>query len=278
MHITEKAGGVLITDCGIDLYKTFDCGQCFRFDPVDDNTFKGVALGRLLTVAAVDGGFYIEGMSADEFKADFVQYFDLERDYLEVRLLLEKAGLNASALNSGKGIHILRQEPWEALCSFIISQNNNIPRIKKIIAALCSLFGDEIAEGVYSFPAAEKIAAAGIDGLAPIKAGFRAKYIIDAAERVADGRLDLERLKDVSLTDAIEELCTVKGVGPKVASCVALFGLGHMDAFPVDVWIKRVIDKYFDESFTPSVFGKYAGIAQQYLFYHERYLSSQQSE
>jgi len=273
MHVTQKSGGILITDCDIDLYKTFDCGQCFRFDPIGEKSFRGVALGKLITINVTEEGFYIDDMSEDEFKRSFVRYFDLDRDYGEIQNDLEKAGLHLGALQSGKGIRILRQDPWEALCSFIISQNNNIPRIKKIIAALCALLGDKIGDEFYAFPTAQQVAKAGVEGLAPIKAGFRAKYIIDAAERVADGRLDLERLSNVTLAEAITELCTVKGVGPKVASCVALFGLGHMDAFPIDVWIKRVIDKYYDDSFTPESFGKYAGIAQQYLFYHERYLS-----
>lgn len=273
MHITEQAGGILVTECDIDLYKTFDCGQCFRFDSVDDKTFKGVAAGRLLTIKTIDGGFYIENMAKAEFDSRFASFFDMERDYGKVQLALTEAGLHTGALESGKGIHILRQDPWETLCSFIISQNNNIPRIKKIIASLCALLGDEIAEGVYDFPTAERIAEVGADGLAPIRAGFRAAYLADAAEKVASGKLILESLYDVSLEEAISALCTVKGVGPKVAGCVALFGLGHMDAFPIDVWIKRVIDKYYDKSFTPTVFGEYAGIAQQYLFYHERYLS-----
>lgn len=273
MYITEKSGGVLVTDCAIDLYKTFDCGQCFRFEAVGNETYKGVVSGRLVVVKATDGGFYVEGMDKQEFCADFASFFDINRNYDEIQSLLSKAGVPQAALDSGKGIHILRQDPWEALCSFIISQNNNIPRIKKIIAALCALLGDEISEGVYSFPTAEKIAAAGVDGLAPIRAGFRAKYLADAAEKVASGTLVLQDLYNVSLEEAVAALCTVKGVGPKVASCVALFGLGHLDAFPIDVWIKRVLDKYYDPSFSPTVFGEYAGIAQQYLFYHERYIS-----
>lgn len=273
MNVTQKTGGILITDCDIDLYKTFDCGQCFRFDSTGEQTFTGVALGRLISIKATEGGFYIDNMSCEEFEKDFVRYFDLNRDYAEIHTALEKAGLHQGALQSGKGIRILRQDPWEALCSFIISQNNNIPRIKKIISSLCVLLGNKIDDGVYSFPTAVQVATAGVEGLAPIKAGFRAKYIIDAAERVADGRLELEKLSNVPLSEAISALCTVKGVGPKVASCVALFGLGHTDAFPIDVWIKRVIDKYYGNSFSPDSFGQYAGIAQQYLFYHERYLS-----
>lgn len=273
MQITERANGVLVTDCDIDLFKTFDCGQCFRFDSEDGKTFKGVAVGRLLVINATEGGFFVENVTKEEFERKLLPYLDLERNYNEIHKSLSKTHLHEGALKSGRGIHILRQDPWEALCSFIISQNNNIPRIKKIIASLCALLGEEIAEGVYDFPTAESIARVGALGLAPIKAGFRAAYIADAAEKVATGKLDLNALYHVSLEDAIKELCTVKGVGPKVAGCVALFGLGHMDSFPIDVWIKKVIEKYYDKNFTPRVFGEYAGIAQQYLFYHERYLA-----
>ncbi len=275
MTTKELSGGVLITECDIDLFKTFDCGQCFRFDTTDGKIFRGVACGRLVVLNSTEDGFFIENMNLDVFNREFANFLDLNRNYEDIHLTLSKSNIHKDALISGKGIHILRQDPWETLCSFIISQNNNIPRIKKIINALCSLCGDKIAEDVYDFPSAEKVAGLGIEGLAKIKVGFRDKYILDAAEKVASGKLNLDSLYEVSLDEAVKTLCTVKGVGPKVAGCVALFGLGHMNSFPVDVWIKKVIDKYYDESFTPNIFGEYAGIAQQYLFYHERYLTKQ---
>lgn len=273
MHIIEQSSGVLVTNCGIDLYKTFDCGQCFRFDTEDGKTFKGVTRGKQLTITVADNGFFVDKVTKDEFNNNYKSFFDLDRDYDEIRSQLKKSGLHSGAIECGKGIHILKQEPWETLCSFIISQNNNIPRIKKIINALCKLLGEEIEENVYAFPTPEKLASAGIDGLAPIRAGFRAGYLADAAKKVASGALVLDELYDTNLEETINALCTIKGVGPKVAGCVALFGLGHTDSFPIDVWIKRVIEKYYDADFSPTIFGKYAGIAQQYLFYHERYLS-----
>lgn len=273
MITKELSGGIMITDCDIDLFKTFDCGQCFRFDTADGKTFTGVARGRLVVLNRTEDGFFVQNMSLDEFNHGFSDYLDLNRNYDDIHLSLSETNIHADALKSGRGIHILRQDPWETLCSFIISQNNNIPRIKKIINALCALCGDKIADGVYDFPSAKKVASLGIEGLAPIKVGFRDKYIIDAAEKVANGELNLNALYDVSLDEAVKSLCTVKGVGPKVAGCVALFGLGHMNSFPIDVWMKKVIDKYYDESFSPELFGEYAGIAQQYLFYHERYLA-----
>jgi len=167
------------------------------------------------------------------------------------------------------GIRILRQDPWEALCSFIISQNNNIPRIKGIVERLCASFGEEIKEGFYSFPAAEKIATLTLEDLAPLRSGFRAKYILDGAKRVADGEIDLDALKELALDEARQELMKIYGVGEKVADCTLLFGLSHIDAFPKDVWIKKAMAKLFDGSL-PECAAPYAGIAQQYIFHYAR--------
>ena len=174
-----------------------------------------------------------------------------------------------NALNSAKGIRILRQDRWETLCSFIISQNNNIPRIKGIIGRLCEAFGERI-DGGYAFPSADRIASLTEEQLAPIRSGFRARYILDAARRVTDGRTDLDAVSAMIYDDAKKYLMQIKGVGNKVADCVLLFGYGFFDAFPKDVWIKRVIEKYYGENFDESIFKPYGGIAQQYLFYSER--------
>ena len=172
------------------------------------------------------------------------------------------------------------------MISFIISQNNNIPRIKKIIESLCRECGAPIPIGeemkkhlsgissLHAFPSAEAIYALGEDGLFALKMGFRAKYVFDAVRRIVDDSLsldDVSRLDDTE--DAIEALCAVKGIGVKVASCALLFGFARLDAFPVDVWMKRVGEKYFSEQkeLSGKSFGRYAGIAQQYLFYYERY-------
>lgn len=274
MNVKESDGGVLVSGSDIDLYKTFDCGQCFRFEAEGDGAFKGVAFGRAFDIRAEGSdGFFVADMTKEEFDGRYAAFFDLERDYEGIRKDLLRLGVIPAAIENGRGIHILRQDFWETLCSFIISQNNNIPRIKKIIASLCALLGDEIGEGVYAFPSPEKVASAGEAGLAPIRAGFRARYICDAAEKVASGALCEKTLCSAGLDLAVEALCTVKGVGPKVAGCVALFSLGYMEAFPVDVWIKRVLGKYYAADFDYKSFGAYAGLAQQYLFYNERYLS-----
>ncbi len=284
-----------------DVSKVFDCGQCFRFDRVENSShtdeFSGCAYGKYISVAQDDDKLYIYNITADEYFKTFEHYLALDRDYSEINrdiLSLSDNPTLKEALDVSSGIRILKQEPWEAICSFIISQNNNIPRIKKIIASLSrecgkrvnvSLMDEHIAsthmenEGnFFSFPTADEILPLGVDGLFSLKTGFRAKYIFDAATRMSQGEIDISLLENAPTADAIAHLCSVKGIGPKVASCVLLFGLARLDAFPVDVWIKKVMAKYFDEDFEPSALGEYAGVAQQYLFYFERYLVGDKGE
>lgn len=276
MLISALNGGVLVEGSDIDLRKTFDCGQCFRFERAGEDAFRGVAFGRVLQIrVGGDGSFFVSDMSVSEFSARYTAFFDLESDYAGMRKRLASAGLLPEALKNGDGIHILRQDFWETLCSFIIAQNNNIPRIRKIIGAFCRLLGDEIDDGVYAFPTAEKTAAAGSAALAPVRAGYRAAYIAEAAEKAASGALSEAALRAAGLEEATKALRALNGVGPKTAACVALFSLGYGDAFPVDVWMRRALRNRCAEGFSPRVFGSLAGLAQQYLFYNERYFSSQ---
>jgi len=280
---------------GFDVLKVFDCGQCFRFDPVrnttHDSEFSGVAYGRFVSFGQSGSDLYIYNSTEKEYREIWRHFLGLDVDYGEIREDILSRSENPAlrrALEYGEGIRILRQESFEAVISFIISQNNNIPRIKKIIGALCRKCGEPVRipeelEGhmseelvPYAFPSAEAIRELSVEGLFELKTGFRAKYIYDAVERIIGGELDLSAVGELQSTaDAVNELCSVKGIGPKVASCALLFGFGRYDAFPVDVWIKKVIAKYFssDGSFDPSDLGRYAGIAQQYLFYYERYLA-----
>ena len=280
-----------------DVGKVFDCGQSFRFDPVTntehDVEFAGCAYGKYISVAMTGSDVYIYNVTLDEYESLWSSYLGLDRDYANINadiLSLSDNAALADAVLRASGIRILRQEPWEAICSFIISQNNNIPRIKKLVAALCYAAGDEIdvlgmekhvadahkAQNghFYSFPSPERVLGLGVSGLAEIKMGFRAKYVYDAAEKMTNGSIDLSLLENADTDECIKHLCSVKGIGPKVASCALLFGFSKLDAFPVDVWIKKVMAKYFSEDFEPQDLGKYAGIAQQYLFYYERYLQS----
>ena len=271
MVTEQKNGNIYLREVkNFDLAQTFDCGQCFRFNRNDDNTFGGVAFGKYIKLDKTEDEVILYNTTKDEFEKIWTKFFDLERDYAKIIESFRFDEHLTVAAKSGDGIRILAQEPWETLCSFIISQNNNIPRIKKIIEALCTICGERIDENYYAFPSAEAVASLGVDGLAPIRCGFRAKYIIDAAEKVASGEIDLEALKNIDETEAREKLKTIKGVGDKVASCVMLFGLGYLGSFPIDVWVKRVLEKYYPADFDPKVFGEYAGIAQQYLFFYER--------
>jgi len=252
--------------------KIFECGQCFRWIPDEKGVYTGLFRKHAARVWREGEKVFITG-DRETFEKVWRDYFDLDRDYAEIRRLVSIDGYMKKAAEFGKGIRILRQDKWEALCSFIISQCNNIPRIRKIIEALCELYGEPIEfEGktLYTFPAAEKLAALSPEDLAPIRCGYRAPYIIDAARAVAEGRLNLDKLADSGYEDALKELKSINGVGDKVANCIVLFGLQMLDAFPKDVWIKRVLKGYYSEDFSPSVFGGYAGVAQQYMFYYAR--------
>ncbi len=246
-----------------DLEQTLDCGQCFRWERQKDGSYTGVAYGRILNISEENR----EQALRDPFWRD---YFDLPLDYEKIRedLAAGDAAL-ARAAKFAPGMRILNQEPWEALCSFIFSQNNNIPRIKGIVARFCAGFGERIGDGVFAFPKAEKIACLREEELAEIRCGFRAKYILSAARKVARGEVDLEALKTAPLPEARERLMTIHGVGPKVADCTLLYGLHRLEAFPMDVWMKRAMRVLFPGR-EPESFGRYAGIAQQYIFHYSR--------
>ena len=255
----------------LDLQQTLDCGQAFRWQKIDTpggEAWRGTAFSHTLTVRAADGAFLFDCTQA-EFDRIWYPYFDFGTDYAEIRRAL--SGLHPvlrDAAAYAPGIRILRQEPWEALCSFIISQNNNIPRIKGILERLCALLGAEIPGGGRASPTAERLAACTAETLAPVRAGFRAKYLIDAAQRVASGALDLEQVRAMPLDEARSALQTVRGVGPKVADCALLYGLHRTECFPLDVWMKRAMALL--PGVSPADFGENAGVAQQYIFHYAR--------
>ena len=255
-----------ITD--LDLAQTLDCGQSFRWTQQPDGSFSGVAFGRSVNVS-LDGGDLIIHNASKEDEALWRDYFDLGLDYGAVRRQISKLHpVLKEAARYAPGIRILRQEPYEALCTFIISQNNNIKRIKGIVSRLCECFGEPVDSG-FAFPTAEKMAALTPDDLAPIRAGFRARYLVDAAQKVASGEVVLENCRHLPYEEAQKELMKITGVGVKVADCTLLFGLHRIEAFPVDVWMKRALDALFP-GMSPSDFGEYAGIAQQYIFHYSR--------
>lgn len=254
----------------MSLSDTLMCGQSFRWKECEDGSFIGTAGGRTVKVSAKDKDLVIEGATAEDFENIWKDYFDLEFDYVALREeLSKKHPVLCEAAKFAPGIHILRQEPFEALISFIISQNNNIKRIEGIVGRLCECFGEKLADGSFVFPTAEKLASLTTEDLAPLRAGFRNRYILDAAQKVYSGEVNLEECRTLPFEDAKKKLMTIVGVGEKVADCVLLYGLHRTEAFPMDVWMKRAMATLFPDTSHES-FGAYAGIAQQYIFHYSR--------
>ena len=283
MNIIEKDGNIILKNPdSFNLTHIFECGQCFRFNEVSKNCYRGVAKGRVLTITQSGDEVILKNTTYPDFKNIFEDYFDLLTDYSEIKKRLSKDPVLKEAIAFGGGIRILRQDLWEAVISFIISASNNIPRIKKIIESFCYNFGEKIiSEGMdfYTFPTPQKISGITLEDLGIIKAGYRDKYILDARDKFLSGEISEEKLRPLSYADAKKELMKIKGVGNKVADCILLFGLSKSDSFPVDVWVKRVMEHfYFDgeesiqniSDFAKTTFGNLGGYAQQYLFFYAR--------
>ncbi len=251
------------------LLQTFDCGQAFRFSQHGD-VWSGVVGDKNISLVQTDSEIRFLDLSESDFLNTFVPYFTLDIDYPSLIKDFSDDEILKKASEIGCGIRMLRQEPFETLCTFILSQNCNIPRIRGMVYRLCEAFGDEIEKGVYTFPTAQKLSKLTPDDLSPVRAGFRAKYLIDAAKCIADKTVDFSLMEKMSTEEASLHLQQIKGVGEKVAACTLLFGFGRWDSFPIDVWMKRVLSKYYPDGF-PEKHKKYAGIAQQYLFFYERY-------
>jgi len=268
MDYSIRQDGILLSEADLDLAETLDCGQAFRWAEIPSDyecTFEGSFLNSPLRISQLKKGeFLLHGVSEADFLGKWLSYFDLETDYSELKRQFSEDETLSKACSFAGGIRLLRQDSWECLISFIISQNNNIPRIKGIIGRLCGSHGG-------LFPTAEELSAETPESLAYLRSGFRAKYICDAAERTASGRTELSAVAEMPIAEARKSLMEIKGVGPKVAECVLLYGMHRTDAFPVDVWIKRVLERYYPQGF-PSFAAANAGIAQQYLFHYIRNL------
>ena len=268
MEYIKQGKDILLKTADFDLDQTLDCGQAFRWEKISDNTYHGFALNTPLTISQEKDYFRLADTTEETFLNVWVPYLDLDTDYTAIKEQLSQEETLAKACEYAGGIRLLRQDSWEALCSFIISQNNNIARIKGIIKRLCDNFGEQIPGG-FSFPTAEKLAALSVDDLEPIRSGFRAKYIIDAAQKFASKQINTDILYSAPLTQAQQELMKIKGVGIKVANCVLLFAFKRIEAFPEDVWIKKAMNFLFDGQL-PAEAQPYAGIVQQYIFHYSR--------
>lgn len=251
-----------------NLELSLDCGQAFRWEKDEQGNMCGVVSGKKYILKQENG---VLRCSCDEaeFNAVLRRYLDFDRDYKSITDGFASDENLRAACSEYAGIRILRQEPWETLCSFIISQNNNIPRIKGIISRLCESFGDEAESGVYSFPSAERLCGLTVDDLSPLRAGFRSKYILDASRKVCSGEVNFCKIDAQPISFGREELMKIKGVGKKVAECTLLYGFGKLEAFPVDVWVKRITEEMYPNGL-PECMKNYEGVAQQYLFHWRR--------
>lgn len=293
MNIYSRDNDLIIENIpDFDIEDVLECGQCFHFTKLEEKEYEILACGKYLRVKQendasqenIKNRVILYDTSPKDYENIWKNYFDIERDYKKVKdKIVSIDGRLTSAVSAKSGIRILKQEFFETLISFIISQNKQIPHIKQIVHTISERYGEciELSCGrcVYTFPKVDKLYQVSEDELRECKVGFRAPYIKDAVEKVHNGEITEYLLKTMTVQEAREKLMTIKGVGEKVANCVLLFGLGFSDVFPVDVWMKRIMEyMYFGEDtkkeiiekFAMEKFGEYAGFAQQYLFFYGR--------
>lgn len=287
MKINEVNNGLILEGVkDFDAKHIFECGQCFRWTKDEDGSYTGIAFGKVLNVKSdyEKGIVILNNTNLTDFRNFWFDYFDLGRDYGAIKKELAKDPVLDMAIKHGKGIRILKQEPWELLISYIISANNSIPMISRSIGILSEMYGRKVrykGNSYYAFPTPSELHEADIEGLSLCKAGFRCKYIYQAVRMINEGKLRLEQAAAKEIDNARESLMQVPGVGPKVADCIMLFSMQKYEAYPVDVWIKRVTEYFFlgrdvkmkeIRKFASEKFGALAGFAQEYLFYYAREL------
>jgi len=266
----------------------FECGQCFRWNKEEDNTYTGIFKNNVINVKKENGKIIFTGICEENIKNICTEYFDLKTDYEKIKQNLSKIDkFLANSIHYGAGIRILKQDLWETLISFIISANNNIPRIKKTIERISEKYGRKIefrGKTYYTFPTAEEMKNATIQDFRDLGLGFRDVRIYETVQRTLKKDINLEKLQNENDIELLREnLLEIPGVGPKVADCIMLFSLKKYEAFPVDTWVKRVIaELYFEnkeqspkiiQNFAKKQYGDLAGVAQQYLFYWRRELA-----
>ena len=284
IDISEASGGLVLRHESFDPTHIFECGQCFNFNIEEDGSYTAVHLGKIINVLQKEDHVLIRNVSLEEFYDVFYDYFDLGTDYSAIREKLSENETLKTASDYGYGIRILNQEMFETVISFIISANNGITRIKNSIKIISERYGDYIGEYMgrkyYAFPRPEVLAK--VDPLELrefARVGFRDVRIVEASKMVADGYLDFDIDQTLSTEDLKEKLMQMPGIGPKVADCILLFTYHRRETFPVDVWIKRVMETLFIghevpkklvDDYAREYFGNLAGYAQQYLFYYGR--------
>lgn len=284
--ITEGNNQVIIKNIkNFEPKHIFECGQCFRWDEESDGSYTSVAYGKILNVRKDGEDIVFSNTNLNDFNDIWEDYFDLRTDYGEIKEALSSDSILKEAMEFGYGIRILNQDVWEILISFIMSARNSIPMIKKSINMLSERYGEYIGEyngkKYYSFPKANVLDKLSLEEVQECKTSFRAKYIVSAATIVSNREIDINRIKNLSTEDARKELMRFSGVGPKVSDCIMLFSMNKPDAFPIDVWVKRVMEHFYlkkdtsldkIQKYAQDKFGNYAGYAQQYLFYYAREL------
>lgn len=257
-----------------DLEKIVSCGQCFRAKALDNGTYRFITGDHVIYIRKLEGNDFNICCSEGSWEQVWMDYFDLHRSYRDIRKSADKGNsfVNA-AIAAGAGLRVLRQDAWEMLITFIISQRKNIPAISRAVEGLSEKFGRKIStpfEAVYTFPTPEALCQASEGDLNSCGLGYRTAYVRDAAGRVLTGTLNLDALAECRDEELFAELMKVHGVGKKVANCVSLFGYGRISRVPVDVWIDRAIQEDCQGRDPFGDFGSEAGIIQQYVFYYKR--------
>ena len=288
MNIIEKDNQIILEGISEDFEPkhVFECGQCFRWLREDDGSYTGVVHGKVINVKKENDLIIFDNTNKEDFENIWFDYFDLGRNYGEIKNQLKVMDeYLEKATEFGKGIRILQQDGWEMLISFIISANNRIPMIQRAINNLSERYGKFIGEyrgkKYYAFPTPEELSTVSVEDIRACQTGFRDKYIKSVVDYVNENDEDVLSYRKLDTSECIKELVKFNGVGPKVADCIALFGMQKYDTFPVDVWVKRVMEEFYVEDnlslpkirkFALDKFGDLAGFAQQYLFYYAREL------
>ena len=272
-----------------NLTHIFECGQCFRWNQNEDRSYTGIVRKNVINIKMINSDVYVSSYGEDDLKELFNNYFDMNRDYELIKSKLGKIDNHMKeSIKYGEGIRLLNQDLWETIISFIISANNNIPRIKGIIERISKRYGNKIEwNGVeyFAFPTPKQLNKASVEDLRNLGLGFRDVRVYETTQKVLNKEVDLEKLHTIEDTQAVrDKLLTLPGVGPKVADCILLFStLKRLDTFPIDVWVRRVmndlyihneneekVDKKLIMNVANEKFGDLQGIAQQYLFYWKR--------